>query len=233
LLAAFDVRHRTLSLAELSRRSRIPTSSALRLATRLVEWGALERDGAGRYCVGPRLREVAALAPSRQGLRQVALPFMTDLAEVTHRHVQLAVRDGTQAVLVERLPAEPVDHPVGSRLPLHTTGVGLVLLAFAPPEVREELIAAPDTGGATDGLRRTLAEVRRDRLAVHPREAAAESVLSVVSVAAPVFGPGEVALGVLGVLVPHRVACPGKLGLAVQTAARGISRELGARGYCG
>ncbi|MFC4117264.1 IclR family transcriptional regulator [Nonomuraea zeae] len=235
LLAAFDADHRVLTLAELSRRSAIPLSSALRLAARLVSWGALERDGAGRYCVGLRLLEVATLAPRGHGLREVALPFMHDLAEVTRQHVQLAVRDGMQAMLVERLSARQaasVEYRTGGRLPLHSTGVGLVLLAFAPQEVQEELLAKPvysEPGNRlipADTLRRTLADVRLKRLAVFRREDESETI---VSIAAPVFGQDETAVGVLGVLVPKRVAQPRLLGLAVQTAARSISRELGAR----
>jgi hypothetical protein len=105
LLAAFDAGRRRLTLAELSRRSGMPVSTTLRLATRLVGWGALERDERGRYCIGLRLLEVASLAPRGHGLRQVALPFMGDLAEVTRQHVQLGVRDGGQATLIERLSA--------------------------------------------------------------------------------------------------------------------------------
>ncbi|MDI5975077.1 IclR family transcriptional regulator [Amycolatopsis magusensis] len=235
LLAAFDAGHRTLSLAELSRRSEIPPSSALRLATRLQEWGALERDEEGHFRVGLRLLEVATLAPRGHGLREVALPFMNDLAEVTHQHVQLAVRDGMQALLVERLSghrAAPVEYRTGGRLPLHSTGVGLVLLAFAPREVQEELLAEPihrepdNQLIPAEKLRRTLAEVRRERLAIFRRQDEAEAI---VSVAAPIFERDDVLAGVLGVLVPKRVAQPRHLGLAVQTAARGISRELGAR----
>ncbi|MEV8376056.1 IclR family transcriptional regulator [Kribbella sp. NPDC056861] len=235
LLAAFDADHRVLTLAELSRRSEIPTSSTLRLATRLVSWGALERDDSGRYCVGLRLLEVATLAPRGHGLRQTALPFMHDLSEVTKQHVQLAVRDGMQAMLIERLSshhAAPVEYRIGGRLPLHSTGVGLVLLAFAPQEIQEELLAKPVYSEPDnklikpDVLRRTLAEVRRERLAIFRREDETETI---VSVAAPVFGADNTALGVLGVLVPKRVAQPRHLGLAVQTAARSISRELGAR----
>ena len=235
LLSAFDAEHRTLTLAELSRRAEIPPSSALRLANRLVDWGALERDDSGRFCVGLRLLEVATLAPRGHGLRQVALPFMNDLAEVTHQHVQLAVRDGMQAMLVERLSAHqatPVDYRIGGRLPLHSTGVGLALLAFAPKEVQEELLSKPVYSEPdnrlipADVLRRTLAEVRRERLAIFRRE---DEHHSIVSVAAPVFGRGDTVTGVLGVLVPKRVAQPRRLGLAVQTAARGISRELAGR----
>lgn len=146
LLSAFDAGHGSLSLGELSRRSGIPASSALRLAKRMVAWGALERGEDGRFTIGLRLWEVASLAPRGQGLRQVAMPFMGDLAQVTRQHVLLAVRDGYEALLIERLSshqAMPVLYRVGGRLPLHSTGVGLVLLAFAEPEVQEEVLSRP------------------------------------------------------------------------------------------
>jgi len=116
LLSAFDASQRRLSLTELSRRSGIPVSSTLRLAGHLLRWGALERDEEGRYCIGLRLLEVASLAPRGHGLRQVAMPFMSDLAQVTRQHVQLAVREGNEATLVER-PAAPglPKRPAGPR----------------------------------------------------------------------------------------------------------------------
>jgi DNA-binding IclR family transcriptional regulator len=234
LLAAFDAGHRSLTLGELSRRSGIPTSSTLRLAGRLVAWGALERDDDGRFTIGLRLLEVASLAPRGHGLRQVAMPFMGDLAEVTHQHVLLAVRDGTEALLVERLSAHqamPVLYRVGGRLPLHSTGVGLVLLAFADPEFQEEVLAQPlvhepETVPVSPAeLRRTLAAVRRDGLARLRRR----TPQPLVSVAAPVFGADDRVTAALSVLVPEEDADPRLLGPAVRTAARAVSRGLGAR----
>jgi DNA-binding IclR family transcriptional regulator len=236
LLSAFDARQRRLTLAELSRRSGMPVSTTLRLATRLVSWGALERDERGRYCIGLRLLEVASLAPRGHGLRQVALPFMGDLAEVTRQHVQLGVRDGTEATLVERLSAHqatPVLYRVGGRLPLHSTALGLVLFAFAPAEVQEELLAKPIYRESDHVLippavmRRTLAEVRRERLAVYRRHEA-QHTQAVVAVAAPIYGDDDTVVAALGVLLPEQGAQPRRLGLAVLTAARGISRALGA-----
>jgi DNA-binding IclR family transcriptional regulator len=233
LLSAFDAGQRRLSLAELSRRSGIPMSSTLRLARHLVRWGALERDEEGSYCVGLRLLEVASLAPRGHGLRQVAMPFMSDLAEVTRQHVQLAVREGTEATLVERLSAHqaaPVAYRIGGRLPLHSTAVGLVLLAFAPSGVQEDFLARPMYREPDhelippDVMRRTLADVRRERLAVYRRQE--QEVI--VAVATPIFGTGDSAIAALGVLLPERVAQPRRIGLALRTAAQGISRELGA-----
>lgn len=235
LLSAFDASRRRLSLGELSRRSGIPMSSAHRLATRLLDWGALERDEEGRFCIGLRLLEVASLAPRGHGLRQVAMPFMSDLAEVTHQHVQLAVREGTEATLVERLSARqatPVQYRAGGRLPLHSTGIGLALLAFAPREVQEEVLSKPmyrhpDNALIPPGvMRRTLAEVRRERLAVYRRQ---DPDGVIVAVAAPIFGEDESVVAALGVLLPEQSAQPRRIAFAVLTAAQGISRELGAR----
>jgi DNA-binding IclR family transcriptional regulator len=232
LLAAFDAGHRRLTLRELSRRSGTPVSSTLRLAGRLLAWGALERDEEGRYSVGLRLLEVASLAPRGHGLRQVALPYMSDLAAVTKQHVQLAVREGLEVTLVERFSSHsaiPVLYRVGGKMPLHCTGMGLALLAFAPVEVQEEVLSLPLHGEPDQNLipptvmRRTLAEVRRERLAIYRRMDANP----LVAVAAPIFGEHEEAVAAIGVLLPERIAQPRRLGYALRTAAQSISRQLG------
>jgi DNA-binding IclR family transcriptional regulator len=237
LLGSFGPAHRALSLTSLSARAGLPKPTALRLARKLVEWGALERAGDGRYVIGLRLLEVASLAPRGHGLRQVALPFMGDLAEVTRQHVQLGVRDGFQATLVERLSAHqatPVQYRVGGRLPLHSTGLGLVLFAFAPHEVQEELLAKPIYREPDNVLippavmRRTLAEVRRERLAIYRRQAILQAQ-AVVAVAAPIYGEDDSVVAALGILLPEQGVQPRRMGLAVLTAAQGISRALGAR----
>jgi DNA-binding IclR family transcriptional regulator len=238
LLGAFDSGHRALTLGELSRRSGIPTSSALRLASRLVAWGALERGADGRFTVGLRLWQVGALAPRAHGLREVALPYMRDLSEVTRQHILLAVREGHEAVLVERLSAHqamPVLYYVGGRLPLHSTGVGLVLLAAAPPEFQEEVLAQPlvhepeKIPVSPAALRRTLAQVRRDGLATIRRRVPRP----LVTVAAPVLDAEDQVVAALSVLVPEQGADPRVLGPAVRTAARAVSRGLGSRKAAG
>jgi DNA-binding IclR family transcriptional regulator len=110
----------------------------------LVECGALERLGDAEFVIGLRLLEIASLAPRGHGLRQTALPFMEDLHVATRQHVLLAVRDGAEAVLVERLSARgaaKVLYRVGGRMPLHATGVGLCLLANAPSAVQDQVLA--------------------------------------------------------------------------------------------
>lgn len=146
VLDAFTAEAPELSLTDLARRAGLPLSTAHRLVGELAAWGALERDEDGRYRVGLRLWEVGALAPRSLGLRESAMPFLSDLHEVTGENVQLAVLDGTEVVYVERLVGRGtvgVVTRVGSRLPLHATGVGLVLLAHAPVDLQERVLSRP------------------------------------------------------------------------------------------
>ncbi|WP_035857690.1 IclR family transcriptional regulator [Cryptosporangium arvum] len=231
ILAAFTAQQPRLTLSEIGRRAGLPLTTAHRLVGELADWGALERDEAGRYRIGLRLWEVASLAPRGLGLRERALPFLEDLYEVTHENVQLAVRDGHEAVYVERITgrhAVNILSRVGGRLPLHATGVGQVLLAHAPPEFQDEVLAQPlksftkDTVTDPRRLRTILAEVRRTGIAVCDRLVDPESL----SVAAPIFDPDgdEGVIAALSVVVRSEGADRLGLAPAVRAAARGISR---------
>ena len=102
LLACFTPDQPIRSLSELSHHSGLPLTTTHRIVTDLVEWGALERTADGGLQIGLRLWEVASLAPRGLGLRERALPFLEDLYVVTRQNVQLAVREGLELVFVER-----------------------------------------------------------------------------------------------------------------------------------
>ncbi|WP_158884676.1 IclR family transcriptional regulator [Amycolatopsis anabasis] len=233
VLGAFTPDRSELSLSELSRRTGLPLSTAHRLVGELTRRGALERTDRGRYRVGLWLWEVASLAPHGMGLRETAMPFLEDLYEATHENVQLVVLDAPDVVYLERISGRGAVNVVsrpGGRLPAHATGVGLVLLAHAPAEVQESVLAAPlkrftrNTIAAPDRLRRVLADVRRDGFAISDRQVE----LVALSVAAPVFGPDDTVVAALSIVVPAEGAEPMALVPAVRAAARGVSRSLGA-----
>lgn len=231
VLGAFTRERPALSLSEISRAVEVPLSTAHRLVGELCAWGALERADDGRYRIGLRVWELGALAPRGLGLREAALPFMEDLYEVTHENVQLAVRDDTEVVFVERFAARDavaVFTRVGGRFPLPPTGVGLVLLAHAPAEVQERVLAGPlqryTPYTLTDPrqLRRVLAEVRRTGVAVSDRQVTTDAV----SVAAPIEVRGTVVAALSVVVRGSSPAAVRTMTPGVRAAARGISRTL-------
>ncbi|GLW06983.1 IclR family transcriptional regulator [Microtetraspora sp. NBRC 13810] len=233
ILGAFAPERSSMSLTELSRHAGLPPATAHRLAGELVRWGALERDDQGIYRIGLRLWEVGALAPRGPGLREAALPFLEDLYEATHQNVQLAVLDGLEVIFLERLSGRDAVHVftrVGGRFPAHATGVGLVLLAYADPEVQERAIAGPlrrfteRTICSGPRLRRALADVRRTGTAVSDGQVE----LFALSVAAPIHGPDDSVVAAVSIVVPGHDRRAQTLVPAVRASARGISRALGA-----
>lgn len=229
LLTAFDENHRRLGLTEMARRAGLPLATAHRLVGELVAFGALSRTPNGDYVVGRRLWDIGLLAPVQTGLREAASPYLHDLYGATAATVNLAVRDGIEVLYVDRLRGSssvPVVSSVGSRLPLHTTGVGKVLLAHAPPEVEAAALGAlvPVTAYTITQpgtLRRQLVRVRHEGWA----STAEEMTLGACSVAVPVRQRGEV-VAALGLVVASIRSERPRLVAALEVAARGIERAL-------
>lgn len=229
LLAAFSEGNRLLSLSELARRAGLPTSTTLRLATRLVEWGALERNEDGSFMIGLRLWEIGSLAPRGIALRHLALPFMTDLAEISHENVMLGVLDGSRALLIERISghqAVPVIFDSTDSLPLHSTSIGHVLLAHADPEFQESMLAQPMILGpekaqiTSQEMRRRLATVRREGFCLLKRL----TNPTITSIAAPITDRHNRVSAALSVVSHSDSTDPRTLVPAVRSAARAISR---------
>src|SRR3954449_7304337 len=205
VLDAFDAGAPRLSLSEIAERSGTPLTTAHRLLAELTAWGALTRRGDGRYEIGRKLWDLGLLAPVQLELRQVAAPFLLDVHTATRDTVHLAVREGTRALYVERISGRdsvPVVSQVGSRLPLHATGVGKVLLAAAPDEVAEEVLRSltretRHTVVDPVRLRREIGEIRRRGFA----RTVEEMSLGTLSVAVPIpveRRGGTVVAGALG-----------------------------------
>jgi DNA-binding IclR family transcriptional regulator len=231
LLTAFTPDQPALTLTQLARRAGLPLTTAHRLVAELVHCGLLERGADGEYRVGLRLWEIASLAPRGLGLRERALPYMEDLFAVTRENVQLAVREGVESVYVERLAgrhAVPVLTRVGGRFPLHPTGVGRVLLAHAPADIQEAVLAGPLTRFTPltvtdpDALRKILADVRAHGFAVNDRQVTMDSL----SVAAPIRSADGEVVAAVSIVVAAGTALPAALTPAVRATAQGITRAL-------
>lgn len=233
ILDVFDDEHTAMTLSEISRRSGLTLTTTHRLVGELNAWGALPRDSRGRYSIGLRILELGALAPRGLRLREVAQPFLDDLHQSTRANVHLAVREGHDVVYIESLRAPegvPVLSRLGGRWPLHATGTGQVLLAYASPDVREEVLASSlkrfcsRTIVDPARLRVVLSEVRRLGYS------AADSQLTpdAVAVAVPIRGPGDEVIASVGVTVRRGSVTPQAIAPALMATARGISRALGA-----
>lgn len=230
VLAAFDERHTRLSLSDIARRSGLALTTTHRLVAELAHWQALERRADGSYVIGRRLWHLGLLAPVQGELRQVALPFLQDLYDATKENVQLAVREAAHALYVERLSGRasvPVLSRTGVQLPLHATGVGKVLLAHAPDDLREQVLrdlapVTPHTVTDPVRLRRELLEVRRRGWATTSQEMS----LGTCSVAAPVHDATGEVVAAVGLVTTTLRRDLTRLAPAVLVTAAGVTRGL-------
>jgi DNA-binding IclR family transcriptional regulator len=228
VLAAFDNGHRHLTLTQIARRADLPLATAHRLVGELEDWNGLLRGADGRYEIGRRVWDLGLLAAVQQDLREVARPYLQDVHEAGRATVHLAIRVRTDALYVDSVTGRSTAKVIsrtGSLLPLHTTGVGKVLLAHAPTDLLRQVVGRLERVTAYSivepgRLLGELADVRRRGYA----RTAQEMTLGAYSVAVPVGIDAVVAA--LGVVVddPHRDLI--RLVPVLQVAARGMARAL-------
>lgn len=230
VLGAFDVEHPTLTLTQIARRAQLPPPTAHRLVAELEAWQALARRADGSYEIGRRLWRLGLLAPLHHELREVASPFMHDVHAATGDVVHLAVREGALTLYVESVVGSgsvSVVSRAGSRLPLHATGVGKVLLAAAPATVVEQVLSdlsriTRHTIVEPGRMGRELAEVRNRGYA----RTAEEMTLGACSVAVPVRPESGAVVAALGVVAPSGRRDLVRVVPTLQVAAAGIARAV-------
>lgn len=232
LLEVFSQETPALTLTELSRRTGLSLPTVHRRAAELVAWGALERGPDRRYRVGLRLWELAALSPRGHGIRDIALPFLQNLYDASkQQHIHLSVRNHLDVVILERLSAPRAPQVIsraGGRFGTFATGAGLVLLAHAPEDVREEYLRGPlprYTGSTvTDpGLYRSLlAAVRRQGYSSSDRMMGPD----IHCVGAPIYGPDDSVAAAVSLCFRSGTRSVQDVAPSVRATARSISRAL-------
>jgi IclR family transcriptional regulator, KDG regulon repressor len=238
ILEAVGARAAGMSNAEISRKLRIPKSSASYILRALERHGYLRRDGGGKYRLGLKVLNLGRGALSGVDVRQVAQPIMRALVEHVHITSHLAILDGTQAVYVERVESPgfiKMDTWVGRRMEIYSTSVGKALVAHLP-EARVHAILrergmkkrTPMTITSPARFLKELEQVRERGYAFDDEENSA----GVRCVAVPVFnaaGEVEAALNITGTTQQvNRETLPRIIDL-VRDSARRVSIQLGFR----
>ncbi|WP_341940331.1 MULTISPECIES: IclR family transcriptional regulator [unclassified Microbacterium] len=229
VLDTFAADRTTQTATQIARRANLPPATAHRIVGDLIAAGLLERDEEMRVRLGMRLWELALRGSHALRLRQVALPHMERLQDMIREHTQLAVLEQEEALFLERL-----SHPdaganitrIAGRLPLHASSSGLVLLAFAAPELRERVLRGPlravsrETITDPSVLRGVLATVRRQGVVIAVGSIEAVST----GVAVPVRERGQV-VAALSVVLPRDSRSDPAVAV-LKNAAAAIEKDL-------
>jgi IclR family transcriptional regulator, acetate operon repressor len=215
----------------LARRTGLPKATTNRIVARLVAARLLQAYPGG-VGLGIRMFEWGSRA-GHQGipLRDICLPHLEDLYEITHDNVQLAVRDDLEVIYLHKISGRRSTRMAtreGGRAPLNCTGSGKVLLAFAPREVLQRLIAergltARTSRSITDSavLEEELSLIRDRRYAIDNEEFAR----GIRSVAAPITHKREV-IAAISIGGDARRLSTSAAAPVLQATAAAINRSL-------
>jgi IclR family KDG regulon transcriptional repressor len=141
--------NQNIGLSELTRLTGTTKTLAFRMATTLEARGYLLKDPEVRtYSLGYKPLYLSEQMQHHSPLVRVANPFLDELSRRTRENVSLLVRDGLSTIcLAIRQSPQPIRLYAerGRQGPLHVGGGPKLLLAFAPDEIQEAVLAAPLT----------------------------------------------------------------------------------------
>jgi DNA-binding IclR family transcriptional regulator len=229
IIAAFSSTRPALGVSELAAELGMHKSTVSRLLAVLQARGLVRREG-DRFSPGPELARLGMLAVRSLALAQVAREPLERLAEQTGETVNIAVRQGDQALNVDQVQSAHfvgMTDWTGRGAPLNATANGKALLAFGDGGLPERLESVtPHTIVEQGALEQELEDVRRLGYAV----AVEELELGLHAVAAPIFDSGGNCVAAVSVSGPaYRLAALEDAGRACAATAAEISACLGHR----
>ncbi len=229
-----------LSLGELSRRAGMPKATVHGLLSALRAGAVVEQsEEDGRYRLGIRLFEYGCAVSRGWNVLEAAAGPMGRVAEETGETVSIAALDHGDVLVLDSADAHSnfrVVSEKGSRLPLHCTSQGKLLLAYLPAAERRALLRGCDFAAYTPHSHTSAQALEAELPEILARGYALENGelrIGLRSVSAPVFDvTGRAAYAVCVVGMFRRVSAP-ELERATELlveAAGQISFALGYRG---
>jgi IclR family acetate operon transcriptional repressor len=224
-----------VSLAELSALLKMPKSTTHRYLATLLKLGLAERNSTDRFYLGTKVIELAGSFLAKSDLRNESQQILTELAEKTLETIHLAVPSGIEVVYIAKVESR---HPwgmfsyIGARLPMHSTALGKVILAFNADELFRKVLTelpksrTPNTITSPQALETELALVRSRGFAIDDEE----NEVGICCVGAPIIDYTGKAIAAISVSGPRermdRERCI-QMGPLVHETAQRISKRRG------
>jgi IclR family transcriptional regulator, pca regulon regulatory protein len=243
ILGCFTPERPVLGVTDIADELGMSPSTTHRYAITLVALGYLVQGAKRKYQLGLAVVDLGLSALNGMGLGEHARPYLEELSGRTGYTVSLAVLDGPEILYVERVRCSRLGQrdidlglTVGSRLPVHCTAMGKLLLAFLPGDEQRSVISeitlsrrGPNTITSKKGLRTELEHVREEGMAVGDQE----SARGLYSIAVPVRSHSREVVAALS-MVAHSSRMDlkelvGQLGPHLISTADRISARVGYR----
>jgi DNA-binding IclR family transcriptional regulator len=227
----------SLSLSELSDRTKLPPSTAYRILATMEKRRFVYQDSESKlYTIGPKLMYPTQSGQSSQALINFVTPILQEVSHTTGESASMTIRSGNHAMCIAKaMSGRSVDVSLqsGALAPLHCTAVGKSIMSNLDTIeivkiVEEEGLKASTPNTITDlgKLLTALDEIRTQGYAIDNEE----WEIGIRCVAVPVFsGDGKV-FGAISVSGPAGRITPqitASLAEVITLGANKLSIKLG------
>lgn len=170
-----------MTVAELSEKVALPKQTVQRMVVELERLGAVQRViPANRIALGSAMHRLAVNTLKSEQVSLITRPVLNQLVGVLEETCNIGVLANGEVVYVDRLECSwplRVQFQPGSRVPIHCTAIGKLLLAYQPRSQRHRLITRQPLRRYTDQtitdpdkLDAQLAEIRAKGISVNQEE---------------------------------------------------------------
>lgn len=200
ILSCFTTDSYSLTLEMISDKTSIPRSTVFRMLTSLTDYGYIRKtniSGKTWYSLGYAFLEKGQLVKRHFHIRDIAKDEMITLRNEMNMNVQLAVKDGTDAIYIEQYESwRPFRlYPsIGRKAPLYAAACPRVLLAFTDDYEQEELIKmfnfqpfTKNTVQDRNVLIKELTKIKKQGYAI----SWGELYEGTLAIAVPIFSPSQ------------------------------------------
>jgi DNA-binding IclR family transcriptional regulator len=145
ILSAFTPADGLLGNQEIAIRAGLPKATVSRLTYTLTKLGYLTHvERLEKYQLAPAALSLGYSALANMRIRQIARPYMQELANYSGASAALGSRDRTNVIYIEHCRSETavmLRLDLGARIPMATTAMGRALLAVMPETERHWIMS--------------------------------------------------------------------------------------------
>ena len=226
-----------LSLSELADMAELAPSTAHRLLQALQSQGFITQENEqGRWRIDVKTFRIGNSFLEARDFIATSRPYLRRLTSITGETANLGIRDGATAVFLAQHESPQMMRMItrlGSRAPLHASGVGKALLAWMPDDERVQLLENRELTRVTENTLYTPDTLQDEMACIRAQGFACdreEHAIGLHCVAACVYderGTPLAAISVSGPMARIPEARLMELGGLVQETAAEITAQLG------
>jgi DNA-binding IclR family transcriptional regulator len=241
LLLEFSGEQQDFGVGELAERCGVSKGQVSKVLEAFADYGFLAQDPeTRRYSVGVHSYTLGSRFLANDRLCKAAMPVMRELVTRTGHSARLSVLNGDEVLYLIGLEGPMFVNTgwrAGTRLPVHSTSAGRVLLAFMEPELARLLLSSGPLRAVTQHtiidrakIEKIVASVRMNGYATQR----SETTPGLGTMAVPIFDARQQAIGALGIAFPSHVALEAEeseIANKLHRSARTLSQRMGCTVY--